>query len=213
MKVLIAEDSNTMRGIVREMMRRLGYDDVIEAADGREAWERLNEQPFDLLLTDWNMLQMSGLELLQKVRGTPDMASLPVVMLTTRNNKEDIVSAVKAGINNYVTKPCKPTQLKDKIDKALIHAVKKHPLQPPSVQHRDPEAILKGSRSLHPSQMGPYVLCYEATVDLQEMLGRGEKTLLHTYEAIVDAIERLNEEFPGLELGYGIEEDSREFTR
>ena len=188
MKVLIAEDSNTMRGIVREMMRRLGYDDVIEAADGREAWERLNEQPFDLLLTDWNMLQMSGLELLQKVRGTPDMASLPVVMLTTRNNKEDIVSAVKAGINNYVTKPCKPTQLKDKIDKALIHAVKKHPLQPPSVQHRDPEAILKGSRSLHPSHMGPYVLCYEATVDLQEMLGRGEKTLLHTYEAIVDAI-------------------------
>ena len=98
--------------------------------------ERLNEQPFDLLLTDWNMPQMSGLELLQKVRGTPDMAPLPVVMLTTRDNKEDIVSAVKVGINNYVTKPCKPTQLKDKIVKALIHAVKKHPSQPPSVQHR-----------------------------------------------------------------------------
>ena len=136
MKVLIAEDSDTMRGIVREMMRRLGYDDVVEDADGREAWERLNEQPFDLLRTDWNMPQMSGLELLQKVRGTPDMAPLPVVMLTTRDNKEDIVSAVKVGINNYVTKPCKPTQLKDKIDKALIHAVKKHPSQPLSVQHR-----------------------------------------------------------------------------
>ena len=135
MKVLIAEDSNTMRGIVREMMRRLGYDDVVEGADGQEAWERLNEQPFDLLLTDWNMPQMSGLELLQKVRGTSDMASLPVVMLTTRNNKEDIFSAVKVGINNYVTKPCKPTQLKDKIDKALILTVKKHPSQPPSVQH------------------------------------------------------------------------------
>ena len=105
MKVLIAEDSNTMRGIVREMMRRLGYNEIVEAEDGQQAWEQLNQGSFDLLLTDWNMPRMSGLELLQKVRESPDLAAIPVVMLTTRNNKEDIVSAMKAGINNYVTKP------------------------------------------------------------------------------------------------------------
>ena len=115
MKVLIAEDSNTMSGIVREMMRRLGYNEIVEAEDGQQAWEQLNQGSFDLLLTDWNMPRMSGLELLQKVRESPDLAEIPVVMLTTRNNKEDIVSAMKAGINNYVTKPCKPTQLKEKI--------------------------------------------------------------------------------------------------
>ena len=125
MKVLIAEDSNTMRGIVREMMRRLGYNEIVEAEDGQQAWEQLNQGSFDLLLTDWNIPRMSGLELLQKVRESPDLAAIPVVMLTTRNNKEDIVSAMKAGINNYVTKPCKPTQLKEKIDKALIHAKKR----------------------------------------------------------------------------------------
>lgn len=173
MKVLIAEDSNAMRGIIREMMMRLGYDDIVEAEDGQQAWDHLTEQPFDLLLTDWNMPRMSGLELLQKVRATPDMASLPVVMLTTRSNKQDIVSAMKAGINNYVTKPCKPTQLKDKIDKALIHAAKKN--MQPVVEHRDPETLVKGSRKYHAAQVGPYVLCYEASVDLQEMLQRGRK--------------------------------------
>jgi len=211
MKVLIAEDSNTMRGIVREMMRRLGYNEIVEAEDGQQAWEQLNQGSFDLLLTDWNMPRMSGLELLQKVRESPDLAEIPVVMLTTRNNKEDIVSAMKAGINNYVTKPCKPTQLKEKIDKALIHAKKKN--KQPVVTQRDPEELIKGSRKHHPSQFGPYVLCYEAPFDLEELVWRRDESLQHTYEVIADAVELLNEEFPGLELGYNIEEDSREFTR
>ncbi len=109
---------------------------------------------------------MSGLELLQKVRESPDLAAIPVVMLTTRNNKEDIVSAMKAGINNYVTKPCKPIQLKEKIDKALIHAAKKN--QQPVATQRDPEELIKGSRKHHSSEFGPYVLCYEAPVDVEE---------------------------------------------
>ena len=82
MKVLIVEDSNVMRGIIRYMIPRLGYDDVVEAEDGQQAWEHLTQESFDLMLTDWNMPRMSGLELLQKVRDAPDTASLPVVMLT-----------------------------------------------------------------------------------------------------------------------------------
>ncbi len=211
MKVLIAEDSNAMRGIVREMMRRLGYHEIVEAEDGLQAWEQLRQGPFDLLLTDWNMPRMSGLQLLKLVRESPDLAAMPVVMLTTRNNKEDIVSAMKAGINNYVTKPCKPIQLKEKIDKALIHAAKKN--KQPVATQRDPEELIKGSRKHNSSAFGPYVLCYEAPVDVEEMVQRGKESLQHTYEVIADAVELLNEEFPGLELGYDIEDDSRKFTQ
>jgi hypothetical protein len=81
------------------------------------------------------------------------------------------------------------------------------------VEHRDPEELIKGSRRHHPTQMGPYVLCYEASVDMQSLLQGKEKNLLHTYGVVVDAVEQLNEEFPGLELGYSIEDDTKEFTR
>jgi two-component system chemotaxis response regulator CheY len=125
MKILLVEDSDAMRGVVREMLRRLDYGEVVEASDGEEAWFQLCQEPFDLLLTDWNMPNMSGLELVEMVRQKPEFSDLPVVMLTTRNNKQDIVSAIKAGIDNYITKPCKPSQLKSKIDKAMRHAAQR----------------------------------------------------------------------------------------
>ena len=106
MKVLLVEDSTPLRGIIKQMLASLGYDEIVEAGDGLEAWDHLEASSFDLLLTDWNMPNMSGLELLQIVRETPSTADMPVVMLTTRSNKQDIISAVKAGVNNYVTKPC-----------------------------------------------------------------------------------------------------------
>jgi len=212
MKVMLVEDSTAMRGIIREMLKRLGYDEIVEAADGQQAWERLRQEPYDLLLTDWNMPNMSGLELLQRVREEPKLAPMPVVMLTTRNNKEDIISAMKAGIDNYITKPCKPSQLKDKIDKALRHAEQKKP-QPAAL--RDPEQLIRGSRKYHPSQTGPYILCFEAPIDCHEMeQGREkDKVLARNYTAIAAVADLLDEEFPGLEVGYSIERDTKEFTR
>ena len=120
MKVLVVDDSPTMRRIVVQMVKRLGYSDIVEAGDGQEALSRLQaESDIGLVLSDWNMPIMNGLELTQAIRSNEQFAKLPILMVTTRNMKEDIVIAMKAGVNNYVTKPFDPKTIKEKIDKVL----------------------------------------------------------------------------------------------
>ncbi len=120
MKVLVVDDSPTMRRIVVQMLKRLGYGDISEADHGKDALDRLQaEGDFDLMLTDWNMPVMNGLELVQAVRSDEQLSSLPIVMVTTRNMKQDIVAAMRAGVNNYATKPFDPKTIKEKIDKVL----------------------------------------------------------------------------------------------
>lgn len=120
MKVLVVDDSPTMRRIVVQMVKRLGYSDIVEAGDGQEALSRLQaENDIGLVLSDWNMPVMNGLELTQAIRSDEQFAKLPILMVTTRNMKEDIVIAMKAGVNNYVTKPFDPKTIKEKIDKVL----------------------------------------------------------------------------------------------
>ena len=118
MNILLVDDTATIRNLVAAMLKRMGYE-VQSAKDGTEAWALLQERTFDLLLTDWNMPQMSGLELVQQVRSTSELDALPIIMLTTRGNKDDIVDALKAGVDNYATKPVTPDELRDKIDKVL----------------------------------------------------------------------------------------------
>ena len=120
MKVLVVDDSPTMRRIVVQMLKRLGYADITEANDGKEALAILRGGGgFGLLLTDWNMPIMNGLELVQAVRSDDQLSSLPILMVTTRNMKQDIVAAMRAGVNNYVTKPFDPKTIKEEIDKVL----------------------------------------------------------------------------------------------
>jgi|APSaa5957512622_1039677.scaffolds.fasta_scaffold21132_2 peptidylprolyl isomerase len=208
MKVMLVEDSTPLRGIIKQMLFKLGYEDVAEAGDGQEAWERLSKEKFELLLTDWNMPRMSGLELLQKVRQAPELKGLPVVMLTTRNNKQDIISAVKAGVNNYVTKPCKPSQLKEKIDKAILQQVGK------KVDHTEvAEGIIRGCRKYHPTQKGPYILFFEARTDIEELPKGGSRELARFYQCVLEVLEGFNQTYPGLELGYSIEHDTKEVSR
>jgi len=207
MKVMLVEDSTPLRGIIKQMLANLGYDDVVEAGDGQEAWERLTQDSFGLLLTDWNMPRMSGLELLQKVRQASALKALPVVMLTTRNNKQDIISAVKAGVNNYVTKPCKPSQLKEKIDKALLQQAGKR------VDHTETaERVIRGCRKYHPTQKSPYVLFFEGKTDV-EALPKGDREMTRYYQCVIDVLDGFNQTYPGLELGYSIEHDTKEVAR
>jgi len=207
MKVMLVEDSTPLRGIIKQMLFNLGYEEVVEAGDGQEAWEHLSQDSFDLLLTDWNMPRMSGLELLQKVRQAPELKELPVVMLTTRNNKQDIISAVKAGVNNYVTKPCKPSQLKEKIDKAILQQAGK------KVDYtEEAEGLIRGCRKYHPTQKGAYILFFEARTDV-EALPKGEGELMRYYHCVIEALDGFNQTYPGLELGYSIEHDTKEVTR
>ncbi len=118
-KILAVDDSPTMRRIIVNTLRRAGYTDVIEAGDGREALEKLKTEPVNLVIADWNMPQMDGLSLVKALRNSDEFKLLPVLMITTRSVREDIVKALKAGVNNYIVKPFNSETLKAKIQEVL----------------------------------------------------------------------------------------------
>ena len=119
MKFLVVDDSPTMRRIVINALKSFGYSDVIEAADGELAVDQLNAEKVDFVITDWNMPNMNGLELTQFIRGNDKLKNIPILMVTTRGLKADIIEALKARVNNYVVKPFTPQVLKEKMDAVL----------------------------------------------------------------------------------------------
>lgn len=119
MRFLVVDDSPTMRRIVSNALREIGYVDVIEADDGAHALEKLNAEPVEFLITDWNMPNINGLELTQTIRLHPTLSNLPILMITTRGMKEDVIQALQAKVNNYIVKPFTPDVLRDKIDSIL----------------------------------------------------------------------------------------------
>ena len=118
MKFLVVDDSATMRRIVINSLQRIGFTDTIEAGDGQEALAKFDAS-VNFVITDWNMPNMSGTEFTKALRSRTDGASVPVLMVTARSVKEDILIALQAGVNNYVVKPFTPQVLKEKIDALL----------------------------------------------------------------------------------------------
>lgn len=118
MKFLVVDDSATMRRIVVNSLQRLGYSESVEAGDGAEALDAFDGS-IDFVITDWNMPTMSGLDFVRALRGRADGTDVPILMVTTRSVREDIVLAAQAGVNNYVVKPFTPAVLKEKIDAVL----------------------------------------------------------------------------------------------
>ncbi|HQT92342.1 MAG TPA: response regulator [Candidatus Kryptobacter bacterium] len=119
MKFLVVDDSQTMRRIVNNALKGIGYDDIIEAEDGKDAITKLYVEKIDFVITDWNMPNMSGLEFTKAVRADEQFLNLPILMVTTRGMKEDVMEALQARVNNYVVKPFTPQVLKEKIDQIL----------------------------------------------------------------------------------------------
>ena len=117
MKILIVDDFSTMRRIVKNLLRDLGFTNTSEADDGTTALPMLQNGNFDFLVTDWNMPGMSGLDLLKKVRADERLKNMPVLMVTAEAKREQIVAAAQAGVNGYVVKPFTAAVLKEKIDK------------------------------------------------------------------------------------------------
>lgn len=115
MRVLAVDDSATMRRIIKNQLKQSGVEEVDEAANGREALTLLGRGRYDLLITDWNMPEMCGLDLVLEVRKTDPIKRLPILMITTVSAKEDIVNALKAGVNNYVVKPFDAATLQAKV--------------------------------------------------------------------------------------------------
>jgi two-component system chemotaxis response regulator CheY len=117
MKILIVDDFSTMRRIIKNLLRDLGYNNTQEADDGTTALPMLKSGDFDFLVTDWNMPGMQGIDLLKEVRADAELASLPVLMVTAEQKREQIVEAAQAGVNGYIVKPFTAQTLKEKIDK------------------------------------------------------------------------------------------------
>ncbi|WP_459863694.1 chemotaxis response regulator CheY [Endothiovibrio diazotrophicus] len=117
MKILIVDDFSTMRRIVKNLLRDLGFNNTHEADDGLTALPMLQSGDFDFLVTDWNMPGMQGIDLLKAVRADPRLAQLPVLMVTAESKREQIVEAAQAGVNGYIVKPFTAQTLKEKIER------------------------------------------------------------------------------------------------
>lgn len=116
MKLLVVDDSSTMRRIIKNTLARLNYKDIVEGEHGAEAWEYLDKNAdIDMLITDWNMPEMNGLELVKKVRADERFQDMPIIMVTTEGGKTEVITALKAGVNNYIVKPFTPQVLKEKL--------------------------------------------------------------------------------------------------
>lgn len=117
-KILVVDDMAMMRRAVTKFCKDMGYSDFTEAADGADAWQKAStaNPPFDLIISDWNMPNCSGLDLLKRVRGDSRLAKTPVILVTAEKEKDQIVEAIKAGVSEYVVKPFTPQTLKEKLD-------------------------------------------------------------------------------------------------
>jgi two-component system chemotaxis response regulator CheY len=117
MKILIVDDFSTMRRIIKNLLRELGFNNTLEADDGQTALPKLQSGGIDFLITDWNMPGMTGIELLKTVRSDPSLRNLPVLMVTAEAKREQIVEAAQAGVNGYIIKPFTAATLQEKIEK------------------------------------------------------------------------------------------------
>lgn len=127
MRFLVVNDFSTMRRIVRNLLKELGYSNVDEAEDGAVALQKLKSAPYDFVVTDWNMPNMDGLALLQSIRRTPQLKHLPVLMVTAEAKKENIIAAAQAGASGYVVKPFTAATLAEKLEKIFEKMARPQP--------------------------------------------------------------------------------------
>ena len=117
--IISADDSSTMRRIIKNTLQKLGFETILEAGNGVEALEVMSKNKIDMIVTDWNMPEMDGLTFVKAVRAKDEYKDLPILMITTEAAKEDILTALRSGVNNYVVKPFTPETLQEKVFKLL----------------------------------------------------------------------------------------------
>ena len=122
MRVVIVDDYTTMLRILRNLLRQLEINNVEEASDGDTAYHLMQKSPPDLVISDWNMAPVTGLDLLKRVRADAKLKHIPFIMVTAESKTENVIAAKQAGVSNYIVKPFNAETLKDKIEKVLSHA-------------------------------------------------------------------------------------------
>lgn len=115
MKILVIDNFSTMRKIVRDILKKVGYENIEEAVDGADAYSKLKEGGYDFVISSWNLPSVSGLELIRKMRSDAELARTPILMLTSEDEKDKIIEAVKSGEMHYMKKPFTAEELKEKI--------------------------------------------------------------------------------------------------
>ncbi len=119
LKFLVVDDSVTIRRIIMNTLKTIGYADVIEACHGKDALEKIAGNQVGFIITDWNMPEMNGLEFTRSVRANGSTADIPILMITTRGTEGDVVEALQAKVSSYIVKPFTPQELKDKIENIM----------------------------------------------------------------------------------------------
>jgi len=122
LKILVVDDMSTMRKIIKNMLKQVGFTNIDEADDGATAWPKLEEalssgEPYQFIISDWNMPQMTGIDLLGKIKANDKLKTVPFLMVTAEAEQGNVVIAVKAGVSNFIVKPFSAQVLKEKIDK------------------------------------------------------------------------------------------------
>jgi two-component system chemotaxis response regulator CheY len=202
MKVMLVEDAPRMREILIAMLKNLGYDDVIEAKHGGEAWEKMRSAKVDLLLTDWNMPIMDGLELVQKVRQAPEYDDLPVLMFTSRGERDDVIHALKEDVDTYVVKPFTPVELKRKIQSILGKR-----------SERQSQRILNGIDRMRSDADHPLVVFGEVASTLPQLSRPGNEEIVRFLSRAVAGLGFLNTRSANLRLGYLLESSTSAIAR
>jgi two-component system chemotaxis response regulator CheY len=119
MSILVVDDYKTMVRIIRNLLRQLGFENIDEAADGSAALQKLRQKKFGLVISDWNMEPMTGLQLLREVRADEKLRALPFIMVTAESKTENVIAAKEAGVSNYIVKPFNTETLKGKLVSVL----------------------------------------------------------------------------------------------
>ena len=119
MRILVVDDAQTMRRIIVNLLRQLGFTNMTESDDGTTAWEKLSTEHIDLIISDWNMPKMTGIDLLKRVRESETYKNTPFIMVTAEGKRENVIAAVQAGVSNYIVKPFNAATLKEKMTKVI----------------------------------------------------------------------------------------------
>ena len=202
MKALVVEDALGMRNIVCTMLKGMGYDEVEEAEDGAEGWRRLQAGDFDILLTDWNMPIMTGLELVKKVREQAEFAAMPIVMFTVRAEKQDVIEAMQAGVDAYVTKPFTAQELGEKIDGIRDRR-----------SNLQVDQILGGRTTLTRDLDRPLVLFGVEVSGAAQLLQPGRTEIVRYLTLAVSTLDAVNQEAKEVDVGYLVESSTSDIAR
>ena len=202
MRVLLAEDAQGMRKLISTMLQGMGAQEIIEAGDGSEAWDQLGNNDVDLVLTDWNMPSVDGLEFVERVRGSAEFDDLPVIMFTARATKEDVLKALQSGVDTYITKPFTPQELSAKI-KAVFNRRGKTAIQ----------RIFSETALIIREDTFPLILIGEANANPSQIGHEANRSVANFLSAITSAVQRVDDRTPDYKVGYTVSDSTRDLSK